>query len=133
MQDKQAPKDKIRFVEMIIHNFGEMKTVPGLETDEDFQLEIDDQTTLFQGVRSRYIGDVYKYNKRWAEALAVYERSADYVKRSLKGKRRECFPKQGKWHNSNFCNFVNCCFSLCSRFIFWVWISRPCKTHGNIL
>lgn len=85
MQDKQVPKDKIRFVEMINHNFGEMKTIPGLETDEDFQQEIDDQIILFQGIRSRYIGDVYKYNKRWSEALAVYGRSFDYINQALKG------------------------------------------------
>jgi hypothetical protein len=93
MQEKPLPKDKIRFVEMIIHNFVEMKAIAGLEADEDFQQEIDDQTTLFQGVRSRFISDVYKYNKRWTEALGVYERSADHIKRALKGHLKKCLFK----------------------------------------
>jgi len=87
MDEKAAPKDKIRFVEMMLHNFGEMKMIPGLEGEEfeDFRAEIDDQTLLFQAVRSRNIGDVYKYNKRWEEALIIYERCGVTMKRALKG------------------------------------------------
>lgn len=72
---------------MIIHNFGEMKTIAGLDVDEDFQQEVEEQTNVFRGVRSRYIGDVYKYNKRWGEAASVYESSDEYLKRALKSKK----------------------------------------------
>jgi hypothetical protein len=84
MQEKTQPKDCIRLVDMIIHNFGEMKTIPGLDTDEDFQIEVEDQTNVFRGLRSRYIGDVYKYNKRWAEAASVYESSEENLLRASK-------------------------------------------------
>jgi len=86
IKDKTQPKDSVRLVEMIIHNFGEMKTIPGLDTDDDFQTEVEDQITVFRGVRCRYIGDLYKNNKRWSESARVYKRGEEYFSRAVKSK-----------------------------------------------
>jgi len=85
LQEKTLPKDRIRLVEMILHNFQEMITIPFLDQDEDFISEVEDMATIYKGVRCRYIADVYQTAKRWSESVALYGKSQEMLTRALKG------------------------------------------------
>lgn len=85
MQEKNQPKDCVRLLEIILHNLSEMKTIQLLDVDEDFQLEVDDQISVFRGVRCRYLADALKTAKKWAESLALYKKTKEHFQRGLKG------------------------------------------------
>lgn len=85
MQEKNQPKDCVRLLEIILHNLGEMKSIQLLDVDEDFQQEVDDQISVFRGVRCRYLADALKTAKKWAESLALYENVKDHFRRAQKG------------------------------------------------
>lgn len=88
MQDKNQPKDCVRLLEIILHNLSEMKSINLLDADEDFQQEIDDQISVYRGVRCRYLADALKTAKKWGESLALYEKAKDHFRRGQKGKTR---------------------------------------------
>jgi signal recognition particle subunit SRP68 len=85
MQDKNSPKDCVRLLEIILHNLAEMKTIQLLDVDEDFQQEVEDQISVFKGVRCRYLADAMKAGKRWEESLALYEKTKEHFQRAQKG------------------------------------------------
>jgi len=99
MQEKNQPKDCTRLVEIILHNLAEMKTIQLLDSDEDFQLEVDDQISVFKGVRCRYLADALKTGKRWGESLALYEKTNEHFHRAQKGM---CNNVQFKTANTSF-------------------------------
>ena len=84
MKEKTQPKDSIRLIEMILHNLMEMKTIQGLENDEDYLTEIDNQIYAFKGFRCRYLADVYKVSKKWAEALLLFDQTDEYLTQARK-------------------------------------------------
>lgn len=85
MQEKNQPKDCVRLLEIILHNLSEMKTIQLLDTDEDFQQEVEDQISVFKGVRCRYLADAMKSARRWEESLALYEKVKEHFQRAQKG------------------------------------------------
>ncbi len=88
LKEKNQAKDCIRLLEMILHNYQEMLTIPGLENDDDFQSEVDHVSFVYKGVRCRYLAEIFKSTKKWSEALTLYGRTKEYFQRALKGKVR---------------------------------------------
>ncbi|CAG7668630.1 unnamed protein product [Allacma fusca] len=86
LKEKTQPKDSIRLIEMILHNFSEMKTIPELDNDDDFQLDVDNSIAAFKGIRCRYLADVYNSSKKWTEALLLYNKTVEYLQQALKNK-----------------------------------------------
>lgn len=86
IEEKSQPKDCIRLLEMILHNLSEMKTISGLDTDEDFISEVDDEVSVYKGIRCRFLADIYSSAKKYPEALALYDRCEDYFKQASKSK-----------------------------------------------
>jgi signal recognition particle subunit SRP68 len=84
LQEKTLPKDRIRLVEMILHNFQEMLTIPYLDQDVDFLNEIEDTSSVFKGIRCRYAADIYQTAKRWSEAATLYGKSQEILTRALR-------------------------------------------------
>jgi signal recognition particle subunit SRP68 len=89
LKEKSQPKDSIRLIEMVLHNFSEMKTIPELDNDDDFQLEVDNSIAAYKGIRCRYLADVYNSSKKYTEALLLYNKSLDYLQQALKSKPTE--------------------------------------------
>lgn len=82
--EKNQPKDCIRLTEMILHNLQEMKTIPGMDSG-DFQADVEDQSTVYKGIKCRYLADIFKTNKKWSEALVLSERAQEYFNKARKG------------------------------------------------
>ena len=84
MKEKTLPKDRIRLIEMILHNLAEIKTIQGLEEDTEFQLDVDNEISAFKGFRCRYVADVFRSSKKWAEAFALYNKTVEYLQPAKK-------------------------------------------------
>lgn len=78
--DKKArPQDLARFYEMILQNLQEMIALPGLENDTDYRDELNAQVSLYKALRCFYIAEYLVTLKRWKDAVALYERAAQYA------------------------------------------------------
>ena len=73
---KKAPKptDYMRLYDSIIQSILEVENLPGIVEDKDMQAELSAQKTALQALRSFYIAQVYVNEKKWAEAMALYDR-----------------------------------------------------------
>lgn len=77
---KVRPQDFTRLYEIILQNVAELQSVPGMETDAEYQQEADGLTAAFKAFRCYYIAGTLVAMKRWKESVAMYERSVRYAK-----------------------------------------------------
>jgi hypothetical protein len=87
IEEKSQPKDCIRLLELILHNYQEMLTIPGLDTDDEFQSEIANLNYVFKARRCQFIAKAYMASKNWGGAFALYGRSIEYVEKGKKGEK----------------------------------------------
>ncbi|CAL1278923.1 unnamed protein product [Larinioides sclopetarius] len=78
------PQDLVRPYEIIIQNLNEMTQLPGLESDSNFLEETEANSLAYKAHRCFYIAEVYAAASKWVEAVALYGRAEEYIKRSLK-------------------------------------------------
>ncbi|GBN20897.1 Signal recognition particle subunit SRP68 [Araneus ventricosus] len=78
------PQDLVRPYEIIIQNLNEMTQLPSLENDSNFLEETEASSLAYKAHRCFYIAEVYAAASKWVEAVALYGRAEEYIKRSLK-------------------------------------------------
>lgn len=90
------PQDISRLFEIILQNVTELQQLQGLETDVEYQKEIDALALSFKAFRCYYIALTLINLKRWKEAVAMYERSMKYAKEALQSKYSNQFTLRAK-------------------------------------
>ena len=74
----------MRLYDSIIQSLMEVVTLPGIEGDHDLLDELSAQKVAFQAFRCFYIAQVYVNEKKWAEAMALYDRVLERANEALK-------------------------------------------------
>lgn len=87
-EGKQEPKkvntqNIARLYEIILQNVSELQQLPGMETDDSFQQEIDVLLKSFKAIRCYYVAEILLSMKRHRDCVAMYEKSLSYCKESL--------------------------------------------------
>lgn len=83
---KVRPQDLTRLYEIILQNFTELQQLPGFESDDIYQSEIETQMKAYRAFRCFYIAQVLTGLRRFREALAMLERSSNYTIESIRNK-----------------------------------------------
>lgn len=86
---KIRSQDISRLYEIILQNITELQQLNGLETDKDYQKEIENLAYAFKAFRCYYIAVTLVNMKRWKEAVSMYERSMKYASEAIKYKVKE--------------------------------------------
>ncbi|KPJ02700.1 Signal recognition particle 68 kDa protein [Papilio xuthus] len=76
---KVRPQDLTRLYEIILQNYTELQQLPGFDTDEAYQREIETAMSAYRAFRCYYIAQVLTGLRRFREALAMLERSTGYI------------------------------------------------------
>jgi len=77
------PSDFIRLYDVILQNLSETLTLPGVDNDLDMKDEIDTQKLAFTAFRCFYAAQTYAHEKKWTEAMALYERVMEHSEKAL--------------------------------------------------
>ena len=72
-------QDVVRMYENMIQSLGEMPGLAGLEEDDNLAALVEAEVTFYRAFRSYYIALAFIVNQKWAEAMAVFQRSLQYV------------------------------------------------------
>ncbi|CRK96956.1 CLUMA_CG010345, isoform A [Clunio marinus] len=83
------PQDISRLYEIILQNITELQQLNGLESDADYQKEMETLGQAFKAFRCYYIAITLVNLKRWKEAVSMYERSTKYASEAIKFKVKE--------------------------------------------
>jgi len=75
-------QDIVRMYENIIQNLGEIPTLAGLEDDESLVASTKSKITFYKSFRSYYIAQAFIANQKWGEAMAVFQRSLQYLEQA---------------------------------------------------
>lgn len=81
---KVRPQDISRLYEIILQNVSELQQLSGIETDVEYQKEIETLAQAFKAFRCYYIAVTLVNMKRWKEAVSMYERSTKYATEAIK-------------------------------------------------
>ena len=82
-------QDVVRMYENMIQSLAEIPTLAGLEEDEKLSSVIQTKITFYKAFRSYYIALAFIASQKWAEAMAVFQRSLQYVAQVSWRERRE--------------------------------------------
>uniref|UniRef100_T1J1Y0 Signal recognition particle subunit SRP68 n=1 Tax=Strigamia maritima TaxID=126957 RepID=T1J1Y0_STRMM len=80
------PQELIRLYETIVQNYSEILQLPGVSEDTEFTQTLVARITAFKALRSYNIAQLFATNKKWLEAIALYERVQAYCKQALQNK-----------------------------------------------
>ena len=72
-------QDVVRMYENMIQSLAEIPSLAGLEGDEKLSSDIETKITFYKAFRSYYIALAFIASQKWAEAMAVFQRSLQYV------------------------------------------------------
>ena len=72
-------QDVVRMYENMIQSLSEIPSLAGLEGDEKLSSDIETKITFYKAFRSYYIALAFIASQKWAEAMAVFQRSLQYV------------------------------------------------------
>merc|ERR1719189_234255 len=72
-------QDIVRMYENMIQSLGEIPALAGLEEDEALAADIEAEMTFYKAFRSYYIALAFIVSQKWAEAMAVFQRSLQYL------------------------------------------------------
>ena len=72
-------QDVVRMYENMIQSLAEIPSLAGLEDDEKLASDIETKITFYKAFRSYYIALAFIASQKWAEAMAVFQRSLQYV------------------------------------------------------
>ncbi|KRZ90327.1 Signal recognition particle subunit SRP68 [Trichinella sp. T8] len=76
MQKKGAKsQDLIRLYDSILQNFAELQQLPLIKLDQCFA----DQMLYFRTLRCFHVAEIFYSQKKWPEALALYQRTVEYI------------------------------------------------------
>nr|CAB3266573.1 signal recognition particle subunit SRP68 [Phallusia mammillata] len=78
------PTDFIRLYDVVLQNLSEVLSLPGLSGDADLQTEIDVQKRAFQAYRCFYVAQAFVADKKWTEAMALYDRVLEHANYAIK-------------------------------------------------
>lgn len=70
------PQNLTRLYEIIAQNIAELQQIPGMETDADYQSEINGLSVAFKAFRCYYIANTLVTLYKWKEAVALYQRKS---------------------------------------------------------
>lgn len=87
---KTKPQDLSRLYEIILQNVTEMQQLPGMESDAQYQAEIENLALSFKSFRCYYIAITLVALKRWRDAVAMYERSTKYATQATSSNKSVC-------------------------------------------
>lgn len=87
---KTKPQDLSRLYEIILQNVTEMQQLPGMESDAQYQAEIENLALSFKSFRCYYIAITLVALKRWRDAVAMYERSTKYASQATASNKSVC-------------------------------------------
>jgi len=73
------PQEGVKLYEAIVQLSGELQQLHGLESDKNFQSDLDLLTKLFKAFLCYYMALTCQGNRQWAEALALYQRVETYI------------------------------------------------------
>lgn len=77
------PSDFIRLYDAIIQSLGDIMNLSGVDEDQEFLDEISAQKLAFQAYRCFYVAQIQVGEKKWAEAMALYDRVLEHAKEAL--------------------------------------------------
>jgi len=72
-------QDIVRMYENMIQSLGEIPSLAGLEEDENLAADIEAEKIFYKAFRSYYIALAFIVSQKWAEAMAVFQRSLQYL------------------------------------------------------
>ena len=72
-------QDLVRMYENIIQSLGEIPCLAGLEDDENLAAVIEAEVVFYRAFRSYYIALAFIVSQKWSEAMAVFQRSMQYL------------------------------------------------------
>ena len=72
-------QDVVRMYENMIQSLAEIPSLAGLEEDEKLSFDINTKITFYKAFRSYYIALAFIASQKWGEAMAVFQRSLQYV------------------------------------------------------
>jgi len=72
-------QDLVRMYENIIQSLGEIPGLAGLEDDENLAADIEAEVVFYRAFRSYYIALAFIVSQKWSEAMAVFQRSLQYL------------------------------------------------------
>ena len=72
-------QDVVRMYENMIQSLAEIPSLAGLEDDEKLASDIETKITFYKAFRSYYIALAFIASQKWGEAMAVFQRSLQYV------------------------------------------------------
>lgn len=72
-------QDLVRMYENIIQSLGEIPCLAGLEDDENLAADIEAEVVFYRAFRSYYIALAFIVSQKWSEAMAVFQRSMQYL------------------------------------------------------
>ena len=83
---KKLPKqsDFIRLYDAVIQSLDDITNLAGVEKDQEFVDEIAAQKRAFQAYRCFHVAQTQVGEKKWAEAMALYDRVLDRANEALK-------------------------------------------------
>lgn len=73
------PQDLARLYDIIIQSMNEIPNLPGLDEDSSLADCIGGQVIGYKAFRCFYVGQTYASQKKWKEAVALYERVNTYI------------------------------------------------------
>lgn len=82
-------QDISRLYEIILQNVTELQQLSGMETDVQYQKEIESLAQAFKAFRCYYIAVTLVSLKRWKEAVSMMERSSKYASEAIKCNLKE--------------------------------------------
>ena len=77
-------QDVVRMYENMIQSLAEIPSLAGLEEDESLAADVEAEVTFYKAFRSYYIALAFIVGQKWAEAMAVFQRSLHYVAEVIK-------------------------------------------------
>uniref|UniRef100_H2YEN3 Signal recognition particle subunit SRP68 n=1 Tax=Ciona savignyi TaxID=51511 RepID=H2YEN3_CIOSA len=77
------PSDFIRLYDGVLHNLTEVLSLPGIEVDSEISDAVGSQRAAFQAFRCFYVAQAYVNEKKWAEAMALYDRVLEHSRKAI--------------------------------------------------
>merc|ERR1712038_681000 len=75
-------QDLARLYDIIIQSLNEIPNLPGLDDDSSLSDTISGQVIGYKAFRCFYVGQTYGSQKKWKEAVALYERVNTYIQQA---------------------------------------------------
>ena len=102
---KHKPQDFIRLYDTIVENNAEIVALPGAAGTNLIE-SINSQSLLYKAHRAMHIGVAFVGMKKYAEALAFFERAVEYAEQAKKAVTKFDHPDQVKKVIRSFMSLV---------------------------